>query len=160
MVNASKEVIMSAGSVGTPHILLNSGIGNCTELAAAGVSCKFNLPSVGKNMTDHPLLTNSWFVNSSCTFDAPGRNATLAQSEFEEWNKTKMGPLVSTVIDHLGFLRLPKNASIFKEFIDPSAGPTSGHYEMVFAVSLPRSDAILCSKSISEWVPPGRTPAF
>ncbi|RDB25991.1 Pyranose dehydrogenase 1 [Hypsizygus marmoreus] len=133
VVTASKEIILSAGSVGTPYILMNSGIGNCTELALAGVPCKLNLPSVGKNMSDHALLVNSWFVNSNCTFEAAARNATLEQEELQQWNTTETGPLVATVIDHLAFLRLPKNASIFKRFPDPSAGPTSAHYEMAFA---------------------------
>ena len=49
---AKKEVIVSGGVIGTPQILLNSGIGKREELEAVGVKTLVNSPSVGKNMTD------------------------------------------------------------------------------------------------------------
>jgi choline dehydrogenase-like flavoprotein len=50
-LTASKEVILSAGSIMTPAILLHSGIGNSTELSAVGITPLHELPSVGKNLT-------------------------------------------------------------------------------------------------------------
>ncbi len=52
-VRASKEVILSAGAIGSPHILLLSGIGPRDELKAAGVSCVLDQPHVGKHLQDH-----------------------------------------------------------------------------------------------------------
>jgi choline dehydrogenase len=49
---AMKEVIVSGGIIGTPHILLNSGIGSREELQAVGVPTLVDNPSVGKNLTD------------------------------------------------------------------------------------------------------------
>jgi choline dehydrogenase-like flavoprotein len=49
---AKKEVIVSGGIIGTPQILLNSGIGKREELEAVGVKTLVDNPSVGKNLTD------------------------------------------------------------------------------------------------------------
>ncbi len=52
-VKANKEVILSAGSVGSPHILQLSGIGPADVLKEAGISLKHELPGVGQNLQDH-----------------------------------------------------------------------------------------------------------
>ncbi len=49
---AKKEVIVAGGIIGTPQILLNSGIGKREELDAVGVKMLVDNPSVGKNLTD------------------------------------------------------------------------------------------------------------
>ena len=56
VARASCEVILSAGAVGSPHLLLLSGIGPRRELEEAGVACRLDLPDVGKHLKDH-LLT-------------------------------------------------------------------------------------------------------
>lgn len=53
IVNCNKEVILSAGSIGSPHILQLSGIGEPKTLKAAGVEVKHALPGVGQNLQDH-----------------------------------------------------------------------------------------------------------
>ncbi|MGO2148792.1 GMC family oxidoreductase, partial [Halomonas sp.] len=50
---ANKEVILSAGSFGSPAILLKSGIGPADELKKAGVKPRIDLPGVGKNLQEH-----------------------------------------------------------------------------------------------------------
>ncbi len=52
-VKADKEVILAAGSVGSPHILQLSGIGSKTVLAEAGIELQHELPGVGENLQDH-----------------------------------------------------------------------------------------------------------
>lgn len=54
---------MSAGTVGTPHILLHSGVGDKRDLTAVNISSVLNLPSVGKNLTDQPLFFLSFGLN-------------------------------------------------------------------------------------------------
>lgn len=49
----SNEVILSAGSIGSPHILQLSGIGDSEALAKAGIDVKHHLPGVGQNLQDH-----------------------------------------------------------------------------------------------------------
>lgn len=53
VVKCDKEVVLSAGSIGSPHILQLSGIGEPQALEAAGIEVKHALPGVGKNLQDH-----------------------------------------------------------------------------------------------------------
>lgn len=48
-ITASKEVILSAGAVGTPQLLLLSGIGSAAALSAKGIKTRLNSPNVGLN---------------------------------------------------------------------------------------------------------------
>jgi choline dehydrogenase len=52
-VRASKEVILSAGSIGSPHILQMSGIGPVNVLKDAGIEVQHELAGVGENLHDH-----------------------------------------------------------------------------------------------------------
>jgi choline dehydrogenase-like flavoprotein len=52
-VKASKEVILSCGSVQSPQLLELSGIGNHEILNAAGINVKVNNPNVGENLQEH-----------------------------------------------------------------------------------------------------------
>lgn len=53
VANASREVISSAGSIGSPHILQLSGIGPGQALQDAGIEVVHDLPGVGQNLQDH-----------------------------------------------------------------------------------------------------------
>jgi choline dehydrogenase len=50
---ASKEVILSAGAVGSLHLLLLSGVGPRHELEAVGIACLVDSPHIGKHLKDH-----------------------------------------------------------------------------------------------------------
>lgn len=50
---AETSVILSAGSIGSPHLLQLSGIGNREHLEKAGIECLHHLPGVGENLQDH-----------------------------------------------------------------------------------------------------------
>lgn len=52
-VKARKEVVISAGTYGSPGILLRSGIGAKDEIEKLGIQSQINLPGVGKNLMDH-----------------------------------------------------------------------------------------------------------
>ncbi|KAE9395796.1 aryl-alcohol oxidase-like protein [Gymnopus androsaceus JB14] len=128
-VTASKEIILSAGSINTPVILLHSGIGDTSELLAMNITPIVNASSVGKNLTDHPIVGNTWLVNSTETYERFTRNATKLAELVEEWNNSRTGPLVDTVVNQLAWLRLPD----IDPAEDPSAGPDSAHFELLFA---------------------------
>jgi choline dehydrogenase-like flavoprotein len=132
-LTARKEVILSGRSIETPNILLHSGIGNSSTLAALGIRPVHNLPSVGQNLTDHPLTNLAFLVNSTDTNETAERNATLAAEQFAQWNATRTGPLVDAPGGPKGWLRIPDNSTIFKQFPDPSAGPNTAHYEFLFS---------------------------
>lgn len=52
-LGCNKDVILCAGTILSPHILLASGIGDKTALSELGIECKRHLPGVGKNLQDH-----------------------------------------------------------------------------------------------------------
>ncbi|QUM77227.1 choline dehydrogenase [Moritella sp. 24] len=90
----NKEVILSAGSIGSPHILQLSGIGKSSTLADAGIEQVHELPGVGENLQDHlefyfqfkclqPISLNGkldplnkLFIGARWFFDKSGLGAT------------------------------------------------------------------------------------
>lgn len=55
-IAAHKEIVLSAGTVGTPKILMLSGIGDAEELRGLGIKPTVHSPNVGRNLRDHILL--------------------------------------------------------------------------------------------------------
>ncbi|KAI0320623.1 alcohol oxidase [Amylostereum chailletii] len=131
-LNATREVILSAGAVQTPQLLLLSGIGDSAALGKLGIHTIVNNKNVGRNLQDHVLLSSPYKVNSTDTFDRISQNSTFAASLVAQWEKTHTGELVLASAGQLGWLRIPSNASIYASQSDPSAGKTSGHYELIF----------------------------
>lgn len=82
-------------------------------------------------------MGNSWFVNSNNTLDNLRRNSTIAAEALALWQINRTGPLVLSTSGQFGWLRVPKAADFFHSFgiNDPSAGPTSAHFELIPSVS-------------------------
>jgi choline dehydrogenase len=55
-VTATREIILSSGAIGSPELLLRSGVGPADELRALGVPVAVDLPGVGKNLQDHVMV--------------------------------------------------------------------------------------------------------
>ena len=60
IVAVKKEVILSGGSIGSPAVLLHSGIGPADVLAAADVDLVSELPGVGQHLQDHLSISTKW----------------------------------------------------------------------------------------------------
>ena len=58
----SEQVILSAGAVGSPHLLLLSGVGPAGQLESLGIPVVKDLPGVGRNLKDHPKVYLTWEV--------------------------------------------------------------------------------------------------
>lgn len=85
-ISASQEVILSAGSFGSPGLLELSGIGNKTVLGSAGVTQLINLPSVGENLQDHIRIQTSYQLKDNYTgVDHFRWNATYAAQQLQLW---------------------------------------------------------------------------
>lgn len=54
------EIILSAGAVGSPHLLLLSGVGPAPQLEMLGISVVHDSPGVGRNLKDHPKAYVTW----------------------------------------------------------------------------------------------------
>lgn len=57
---AGREVILTGGVFGSPQILLNSGIGDPTDLNALGIPLVLDSPDVGKSISEHVAIYVSW----------------------------------------------------------------------------------------------------
>ncbi|KAF7561393.1 hypothetical protein G7046_g2757 [Stylonectria norvegica] len=94
VVSASREVILSAGSVKSPQILELSGIGNPEVLARANVPVKVVSPTVGENLQDHLMLSTQFEVDSSLANRDDVRNdPDLLAAAREQYSLDKAGPL-------------------------------------------------------------------
>ncbi|KAG6872927.1 hypothetical protein C0995_005185 [Termitomyces sp. Mi166 len=130
-LRAQKEVILSAGTIGTPHILLNSGIGSSSALKAVGVTPLVDLPDVGVNLSDHPVIGNPWLVNGNDTFETIRRDPDPALAQ---WQASRTGPYSDTILDHIGFVRVPP---ALVPSPDTAAGPSSPHFEIIVSNGVP-----------------------
>jgi len=66
---SKKEVILSAGSIGSPHILQVSGIGNPLKIKDNGIEIIHNSPGVGKNLQDHIMMRPVYKVKNIKTLN-------------------------------------------------------------------------------------------
>lgn len=103
-LTARREVILSAGAIGSPKILMLSGIGDPVDLAAQGIAVRAALPAVGANLQDH--LCASFYYRSS----VPTLNDELRPWWGKLWAGmryvlTRSGPLALSVNQAGGFFR-------------------------------------------------------
>jgi choline dehydrogenase-like flavoprotein len=100
LARARREVILSAGAIASPQLLLLSGIGPAEQLRELGVPLVHDLPGVGENLQDHPYV--------SCVWDVPG-GGSLADAEkpkaLLEYLLRHTGPLTSSVAEAFAFVR-------------------------------------------------------
>lgn len=80
-VKASEEVILSAGSIGSPHLLQLSGIGNRDVLEQAEIPVNHELPGVGGNLQDHL----EFYFQFRC------KQPVSLNGKLDWWNKLKIG---------------------------------------------------------------------
>ncbi len=102
IVSAEREVILSSGAIGSPRLLMLSGIGPADHLKSVGVPVVFDQPGVGSNLQDHLDL----FVIAECsgphTYDryAKPHLSVLAGLQYI---LTKTGPVASSLFETGGF---------------------------------------------------------
>ncbi|EFH09564.1 GMC family oxidoreductase [Teichococcus cervicalis] len=100
---ADQAVVLAAGAIGSPHLLMLSGIGPADALRAAGVTPRHDLPGVGQNLQDH--------INIPVCFHMEERRGIGAMTEAEleaslaRWQATRDGPRSSPWVAAGGFAR-------------------------------------------------------
>lgn len=71
-VRAAREVIVAAGSLVTPQLLMLSGIGPADHLASHGIRCVADVPGVGENLIDHPEVPITAIANGPYGYHRQG----------------------------------------------------------------------------------------
>ena len=119
-VYAAKEVILSAGTYGSPAILLRSGIGPAGDLAELGVATIADLP-IGQHLIDQPIFYNAYALADGVTQMTPATGALL-------WFRS--------ILAADGELDLHISAT---HLLDGSYSPTGGAIVLAAAIVLPES---------------------
>lgn len=102
IVRAEREVLVTSGAIGSPKLLLQSGIGPAAHLKSVGIDVRHDLPGVGENMQDHLDL----FVISECTgdhtYDGVARLHRTLWAGLE-YLLFRSGPVASSLFETGGF---------------------------------------------------------
>ncbi|MFI6090716.1 GMC family oxidoreductase [Streptomyces sp. NPDC051218] len=90
VVRARERVVLSAGALRTPQLLMLSGIGPAQHLREHGVEVVVDSPEVGQGLQDHPMVPAVWEITSGRTYlDAHDETSVLAYA------LSRRGPLAS-----------------------------------------------------------------
>ena len=92
VVRARHEVLLAGGAVNSPQLLMLSGIGPGAHLAEVGIDSRVELPGVGSNLQDHPVVPMLWYTRG--TTDLAQLNNLR---NFARWKARGTGPLSSNV---------------------------------------------------------------
>lgn len=95
----SKEVILSAGSIGSPKILMLSGIGDKEQLSKLDIPMVMNLPAVGKSLTDQSGTVLSFNVNRPLILP-------LTYNDLQQYWHKKVGKLTKKPVVYTGYLTI------------------------------------------------------
>ncbi|MEO5833677.1 MAG: GMC family oxidoreductase N-terminal domain-containing protein [Nakamurella sp.] len=89
-IKASRCVVLSAGALRTPQLLMLSGVGPAEHLRTHGIDVVVDLPGVGQNLHDHPLLPAVWPVT-----DGSRMLDSLRPEDLRDYGLLRRGPLAS-----------------------------------------------------------------
>ncbi len=92
LAQATREVVLSAGAIGSPQILQCSGIGEPEHLASVGVDCRHPLPGVGENLQDH-LQIRLVFKTRCRTLNDEVNNTLKKMGVGMQYALSRTGPL-------------------------------------------------------------------
>ena len=97
---AEAEVILAAGAIGSPQLLMLSGIGPADHLREQGIYVIVDSPAVGANLADHPSVPVLWSTPA-----LKGLWESSGTTGFARWMVTHKGPLTSNIAEAGGFAR-------------------------------------------------------
>ncbi|KAG2364367.1 GMC oxidoreductase-domain-containing protein [Suillus spraguei] len=100
IVRASKLVVISAGTFGSPTILERSGIGAEAILKRCGIEQLVDLPGVGENYQDHNLVLVPYLAaDEAVTMDALWRGESILQESLAQWNDSGKSLIAQNGLD-------------------------------------------------------------
>jgi len=102
---ARREVVVAAGAILSPHLLMLSGIGDQERLRAVGIEVKQHLPGVGANYHDHLAIAVLMEMKNSDSYGISWRAAPRDIANMFEYALLRTGPLASNVFEATGFIR-------------------------------------------------------
>jgi choline dehydrogenase len=100
LAQAEAEVIVAAGAIGSPQLLMLSGIGPADHLHSHNIAVLADSPGVGGNLSDHPVVTAMWSAPKGRSLWEKAGPKNLAR-----WQMTHTGPLTTNIAEAGGFSR-------------------------------------------------------
>lgn len=160
---ARREVVLCAGAVNTPQLLMLSGIGDEKQLAQFGIPVVHHSPEVGRNLLDHLVAPIGFEVRGDSLFDAE------KPTELAGYLLRRRGMLTSNVGEAYGFVRsrpdleLPDLELIWAPapFYDEGIGEPFGHGIATGPILLkPRSSGTVTLRSADPGAKPVIDPRY
>ena len=164
---ATRAVLLAAGAIGSPQLLMLSGLGDARHLREFGLPVVANLPGVGMNLQDHLDICSLWKSRRPDTYDF----GLLGEARVAlRWLLTHAGPGASNVAESGGFLRSPlaqdSRPDLQFHFVpaqldDHGRNRLPGHGFTVHACALrPRSRGSIRLASADPTAPPRISPRY
>jgi choline dehydrogenase len=104
-LEASREVLLCAGAVHSPQLLMLSGIGPARHLESLGIRVEADLAGVGANYHDHPAVPIALEMRDTTSYGLSWRTLPRAAWNITEYALARRGPLASNVFESTAFIR-------------------------------------------------------
>lgn len=98
IVRADREIIVCSGAIGSPHLLLRSGIGPTTHLRQLGIQVAHDLPGVGENLHDHALVYMTYELKRANSYDKYKKLHWQAWAGLQ-YSLFRSGPATSNIVE-------------------------------------------------------------
>ena len=169
-LDARREVLLSAGALQSPQLLMLSGIGPGSELQRLGLPTHHELPGVGQNLHDHPDVTQ--VVSAPQLTDLFGISFTGAINAIKgifEWRARRSGMLTTNFAEAGGFIKSQPEEAIpdlqlhfvIGKLVDHGRKTVFGHgYSCHVCLLHPRSRGRLTLASSDPLAAPAIDPNF
>jgi choline dehydrogenase len=105
-VVARREIVVSGGSIGSPQILMLSGIGDGAALQGLGISVTHHLPGVGANFHDHVAASVQMVTSNSTSYGISLKALPRGVWNIFEYLLLRKGPFASNVFESNAFLKM------------------------------------------------------
>ena len=146
---ARREVILSAGTLGSPQLLMLSGVGPAEHLRSLGIPVVRDLPGVGQNLQDHPRVAVTWESKKPL-----GLTPAEREKAARDYGRDRTGPLTSTGIGAGAFVRTRPEEPVPDVQVIPTANPAANAWSLHVALMRPRSRGSLLLRSADPEAPP------
>ena len=104
-LQARREVVLAAGAIQSPQLLMLSGVGDARQLQAHGIEVRHHLPGVGANLQDHPDFVFGLHSKSLDTFGLSLAGGLSFWRALRRYRSERRGMLTSNFAEGGGFLR-------------------------------------------------------
>ncbi len=104
-LSARREVILSAGSIGSPQLLLLSGIGPGEQLRGHGIEVRHALPGVGMNLQDHQDVMLCFSSRDATLYGLSWKALPWMMASPFRYMVNRTGPLTTNTVESGGFVR-------------------------------------------------------